>query len=487
MNEFQQQTKAFIESECAKLNCASIATPLTEGYAAICESESDASIYKMAMDITNQFFDKETVGQIVEKFNDMEALSIFGKDEDFKVTKEITKPAHLIITAYLGQAEDPRHQGRSGVTYYGKPPRIVLYLSNHTGQLVHGHHRNDYGQNKKYPVTKDLLESWTDILVHEVSHALDQLMRRSNEYNSSTKSSLRQTKSYNYASDLLETNARIPQFAYLLADMALKNKGKGEFVPFKSAAETFNNKIMQFSFMSDDAKKRTLKRIFDIYSKFKTAWEQHKDEISNAADFMKFIDTKEMKEKAAKGRTAEEYLGKRATITTSNGLKLVLKKVENGFYQVVDGTHSSDIGLKVKFDPDVTVRGKKLYVFRILEAIRKDGSKAPYNMLNISNVEQSSEEQAENLNAEQLLGDKAEVLMNKKTGATMTLAKDSDGFYKAVDSTVKSLVGTKYKFEPDVTYSPLLHEYRFACEESFEADGSEGFVSGLHAYNIKKL
>jgi hypothetical protein len=202
---------------------------------------------------------------------------------------------------------------------------------------------------------------------------------------------------------------------------------------------------------------------------------------------MKFIDTKEMKEKAVKGRTAEEYLGKRATITTSNGLKLVLKKVDNGFYQVVDGTHSDDVGLKVKFDPDVTVRSKKLFVFRILEAIRKDGSKAPYNMLSVSTIEPSSDQQAENLNAEQLLGDKAEVLMNKKTGATMTLAKDSDGFYKAVDATVKSLVGTKYKFEPEVTYSPLLHEYRFSCEESFEADGSEGFVSGLHAYNIKKL
>jgi hypothetical protein len=40
MNELQQQTKVFIESECAKLNCAGIATPLTEGYAAICESEN---------------------------------------------------------------------------------------------------------------------------------------------------------------------------------------------------------------------------------------------------------------------------------------------------------------------------------------------------------------------------------------------------------------------------------------------------------------
>ena len=82
MNELQQQTKAFIESECAKLNCAGIAAPLTEGYAAICESESDASIYKMAMDITNQFFDKETVGQIVEKFNDMRKVRTVASDKD---------------------------------------------------------------------------------------------------------------------------------------------------------------------------------------------------------------------------------------------------------------------------------------------------------------------------------------------------------------------------------------------------------------------
>ncbi len=40
MNKIQADTKSFIESECIKLNCANIAAPLSEGYAAICESET---------------------------------------------------------------------------------------------------------------------------------------------------------------------------------------------------------------------------------------------------------------------------------------------------------------------------------------------------------------------------------------------------------------------------------------------------------------
>ena len=397
MNELQQQTKAFIESECAKLNCASMATPLTEGYAAICEAESDASIYKMALSITNQFLSEDTVNEICRRFEKFGDTSKFATKKDMEVTREITSPFHILITAAMYSHDTKLHQ--LGTTSYGgrNLPHITIFLSDSTRMLRKPHKETNMNWHKSYDSKYpggfiEQLKEWKEIIVHEVAHALDALSRRSIDYNASTKRSLKQANGYQYANDLREINARIPQYAYRISQQVLERGHGRPFCSFGWTLTVFDMKIIPFDSMSDDTKRRTIKRLYDIYLKLREAWEKHGDDISTPEDLISFVETNEPKAKKSALPTPNEYLKDAAAITTPKGCMLKFKRVNDGFYEVVGGSCANDIGTKVKFEPQVLrpFAQNNVLIFSISEAKRKDGSPAPFKELPVAKISYSN-------------------------------------------------------------------------------------------------
>ena len=156
-------------------------------YKALTESESDSRILKMATRLVDNFFTKDTIDEIVGKFEDMESLSVFGTDDDFKVTKELHDPIHVIVTAQLGGSQVGDQ--RKAETIYHNPPEITLFLSDRTGRLVH-QYTGQHG--KKYEADRDTLaKGWREVALHEASHALDCIVRGSDKFSRSSKSSLK--------------------------------------------------------------------------------------------------------------------------------------------------------------------------------------------------------------------------------------------------------------------------------------------------------
>ena len=397
MNELQQQTKAFIESECAKLNCASIATPLIEGYAAICEAESDAGVYKMALSITNQFLSEDTVNDICQMFEKFGDTSKFATKKDLQVTREITSPFHILITAAMYSHDKKLHQ--LGNTNYGGQnlPHITIFLSDSTRKLRKPHEETNLNWHKSYDPKYpggfiEQLKDWKEIIVHEVAHALDALSRRTIDYNPSTKRSLKQANGYQYANDLREINARIPQYAYLISQQILERGHGRPLVPFRSTLQLFDSNIKQFASMSDDTKRRTVKRLYDIYLKIREAWEKHGDDIRTIEDLINFVKTNELKAKKSALPTPNEYLRDAAAITTPKGCMLKFKRDTDGFYEVVGGTCPNDIGTKVKFEPQVlrSFAQNNVLIFNISDAKRKDGSPAPFKTLPVAKISYSN-------------------------------------------------------------------------------------------------
>lgn len=351
-------------------------TPRLEGIDALAqafvESESDGRMLRIATDIATQFFSGDTLKQIVDKLNDMESLSVFGKDEDFYVTKEIKEPVHLVIQAFLGY--DPSHEQRSGVTFYGNPPKITLYLSDTTGRLRGSYNKSEHVRNAS---AQDVIQRWKSTAIHEIAHALDQVLRGSTSHGRNTKSSLRQTGDYRYANDLLETNARIPQIARMMCEnLIARREFDGNAVPpIQTILKFFNDSIMSFSAMSEDTRKRTMKRIHDIYSKIAPVWKAHADEIKDADDFMKFLGG-EGKDTCGIG----DILGNGATVQLANGSVLKLRREADGTYTVIGGSYEGDVGTKITFDPKASYDPHlKTKALRTVKVERKDGK--VYNSL----------------------------------------------------------------------------------------------------------
>jgi hypothetical protein len=349
---------------------------MTEGISmvatAFVESASDGRMLRIATDIATQFFSGDTLKQIVDKLNDMESLSVFGKDEDFYVTKEIKEPVHLVIQAFLGY--DPSHEQRSGVTFYGNPPKITLYLSDTTGRLRGSYNKAEHVRDAS---AQDVIQRWKSTAIHEIAHALDQVLRGSTNHGRNTKSSLRQTGDYRYANDLLETNARIPQIARMMCEnLIARREFDGNSVPpIQTILKFFNDSIMSFSAMSEDTRKRTMKRIHDIYSKIAPVWKAHADEIKDADDFMKFLGG-EGKDTCGIG----DILGKGATVQLANGSVLKMRRESDGTYTVIGGSYEGDVGTKITFDPKASYDPHlKTKALRTVKVERKDGK--VYNSL----------------------------------------------------------------------------------------------------------
>ena len=392
MNELQRQVKAFIEAECARLNCADISAPLVKGYMAICEAASDAGVYKMALSITNQFLSEDTVNDICRMFEKFGDTSKLATKEDLQVTREITSPFHILITAAMYSYDKNRHHIAITRTGGQTIPHIFIFLSDNTRKLRKPHESTNMTGHKSYdPESHGLfieqLKDWKEIIVHEVAHALDALSRRSMDYKATTPSSLKQAKGYTYVNDLREINARIPQYAYLISQQMFKRGRRRLFCSFRSTLQQFDSKIIKFASMSDDTKRRTVKRLYDIYLKMREAWEKHGDEINTPEDLINFVETNEPKAKKSARLTANEYLRDAATIKTATGCMLTFKRAKYGFYEVVDGTFPDDIGTKVKFEPQVLhPREQNVLLFSVSEAKRKDGSPAPFKALPVAKI-----------------------------------------------------------------------------------------------------
>ena len=163
-------------------------------------------------------------------------------------------------------------------------------------------------------------------------------------------------------------------------------------VPFRSTLQWFDSNIVHFASMSDDAKRRTVKRLYDIYLKIREAWEKHGDDISTIEDLINFVKTTEPKAKKSALPTPNEYLKDAAAITTPNGCILKFQRDTDGFYEVVGGSYPNDIGTKVKFEPQVLRPSahNNVLVFSISDAKRKDGSPAPFTTLPVTKISYSN-------------------------------------------------------------------------------------------------
>ena len=333
-------------------------TPKLEGIDTIAqafvESASDERIMRIASQLADNFLTPDTVKAISDKFDDMEYLSVFGTDDDFRITKEIKEPFHIVITAALESAVGGKDAGkRKAVTYYGNPPKITLFLSDSTGKPMSAYGLRRYTKMDRNfeDLRKRLVSSWREVLIHELSHALDQLTRGSNRFNPHSRQSLLKSArnaSDSYANNLLETNARIPQLGNMLCIRTLERPQSGAqaFPSFNDAVRMFDE-IMPFSRMTDDTKRRTTKRIHDIWARLKGVWGRHHDEIKAVQDFQKFL---------AEGQQATigELLGDCAVLDTVSSGRIKFKRVEGTVYKAIEADRPGDVGSVAKFNDKVT-------------------------------------------------------------------------------------------------------------------------------------
>lgn len=374
---------------------------LTEGISAVAaafvESASDERIMRIASQLADKFLTPDTVKAISDKFDDMEYLSVFGTDDDFRITKEIKKPFHIVITAALESAVGGKDTGRrKAVTYYGNPPWITLFLSDATGKPMsaYGIRRYTAKDRGNDDLRNRLVSSWREVLIHELSHALDQLTRGSNRFNQQSRQSMLKSArnaSDSYANNLLETNARIPQLGNMLCTRTIERAqmGADAFPPFNDAVRMFGE-IMPFSRMTDDTKRRTAKRIHDIWARLKGVWDKHHDEIKAVQDFQKFL---------GEGQDAHigELLGDCAVLDTVSSGRMKLQRVGDDTYKVVEGDRPGDVGAVVKFSPEPTYNPTNPQKVRIDTLEMPDGKKISGATLMVKSVKKENNEMTEGI------------------------------------------------------------------------------------------
>lgn len=378
-------------------------TPKLEGIDTIAqafvESASDERIMRIASQLADNFLTPDTVKAISDKFDDMEYLSVFGTDDDFRITKEIKEPFHIVITAALESAVGGKDAGkRKAVTYYGNPPKITLFLSDSTGKPMSAYGLRRYTKMDRNfeDLRKRLVSSWREVLIHELSHALDQLTRGSNRFNPHSRQSLLKSArnaSDSYANNLLETNARIPQLGNMLCIRTLERPQSGAqaFPSFNDAVRMFDE-IMPFSRMTDDTKRRTVKRMHDLWARLKGVWDRHHDEIKTVQDFQKFL---------AEGQqaTITELLGDCAVLDTVSSGRIKFKRVEGTVYKAIEADRPGDVGSVVKFNDKVTYNPANPQKVFIDDLQLADGRKPGKATLTVKSVKKENKNMTEGISA----------------------------------------------------------------------------------------
>ena len=378
-------------------------TPKLEGIDAVAqafvESASDERIMRIASQLADNFLTPDTVKAISDKFDDMEYLSVFGTDDDFRITKEIKEPFHIVITAALESAVGGKDAGkRKAVTYYGNPPKITLFLSDSTGKPMSAYGLRRYTKMDRNfeDLRKRLVSSWREVLIHELSHALDQLTRGSNRFNPHSRQSLLKSArnaSDSYANNLLETNARIPQLGNMLCIRTLERPQSGAqaFPSFNDAVRMFDE-IMPFSRMTDDTKRRTVKRMHDLWARLKGVWDRHHDEIKTVQDFQKFL---------AEGQqaTITELLGDCAVLDTVSSGRIKFKRVEGTVYKAIEADRPGDVGSVVKFNDKVTYNPANPQKVFIDDLQLADGRKPGKATLTVKSVKKENKNMTEGISA----------------------------------------------------------------------------------------
>lgn len=378
-------------------------TPKLEGIDTIAqafvESASDERIMRIASQLADNFLTPDTVKAISDKFDDMEYLSVFGTDDDFRITKEIKEPFHIVITAALESAVGGKDAGkRKAVTYYGNPPKITLFLSDSTGKPMSAYGLRRYTKMDRNfeDLRKRLVSSWREVLIHELSHALDQLTRGSNRFNQHSRQSMLKSArnaSDSYANNLLETNARIPQLGNMLCIRTLERPQSGAqaFPSFNDAVRLFDE-IMPFSRMTDDTKRRTVKRMHDIWARLKGVWDKHHDEIKTVQDFQKFL---------AEGQqaTITELLGDCAVLDTVSSGRIKFKRVEGTVYKAIEADRPGDVGSVAKFNDKVTYNPANPQKVFIDDLQLADGRKPGKATLTVKSVKKENKNMTEGISA----------------------------------------------------------------------------------------
>ena len=267
------------------------------------EAESDVKILKLASQIVSKVFDDNMIQSIKYALEANPSYVRKFREPIKPIITEITKPVHIIYEVYFCSEKD--RPNMRGWTAYHEVPTIRFFVADMAGRahyaLTSAENNILYniGQKEDEFDEEKFRKCWFNIFVHETSHALDKLFRHSDVYDRYTKSTLQQTQVGKYADDKLEANARIPQVIYGYCEELFELKKERNYdlkrcvrqLDFKHVLYKFE-KLTTFdlSDLSDDMRKRTIKRLYDAYTRIKETIYQYSDSIKSPEDLYSHFD-----------------------------------------------------------------------------------------------------------------------------------------------------------------------------------------------------
>ena len=367
------------------------------------EAESDVKILKLASNIVSKVFDDNMIQSIKYALEANPSYVRKFREPIKPIITEITKPVHIIYEVYFCSEKDKPNM--RGWTAYHEVPTIRLFVADLAGRAHYALTSEEnsilynIGQKEDEFDEAKFRKCWFNIFVHETSHALDKLFRHSDLYSRHTKSTLRQTQVGKYADDKLEANARVPQVIYGYCEELFELKKERNYdlktcvrqLDFKHVLYKFE-KLTTFdlSDLSDDMRKRTIKRLYDAYTRIKEIIYQYNNSIKSPEDlYSHFDDIKDYH----KIDNVYTILGKKAKITTIENeiyyVEMIPEMSDDAFseydflYKVKTARGDVDDGSVIKFKHK-THQDAKTLIFDVEFA---DGEKLKNAVLKCKKIE----------------------------------------------------------------------------------------------------
>lgn len=370
------------------------------------EAESDLKILKIASNIVNQVFDEDMMTAIKCALEANPSYMRWNKEPIKPLTWEITKPVHIFYEIHFCSQKD--RPSMRGLTTYDDVPVIRFFLADLAGRAIYTHKQsmNDWMYDIN-DVKEDEFDDarfrkcWFNIFVHETAHALDKLYRHSDEYKRHTRKTLQQTKEGKYTDETLELNARIPQLIQSYCEK-LFDIQKSYDCSLLACIQDFGIDYLLDQFthivghnikdLSEDMRKRTLKRIYDAFNRIYKIIEEHGKDIKSIKDLYSYFDN--MQEYARKDKKISVYsiLGDKAKILTANNqiyyVKLLPELADAAFsaydfeYKVQTDVEHDD-GAILKFKYNKTQSNKRL----LFDVEFKNGKKVNNAQMSCKKIE----------------------------------------------------------------------------------------------------
>lgn len=280
---------------------------------AMTDAISTREAYNMFRHIVD---DDELLESITEAINKHAHQDRFTRLTDigydvYTVIKRYERPMPVIICF---KAHKHSENSASGMCSYGGPnsfPLVTYYLTTNDGIFTDGNGNKLYNSFETLTandVKHILMQYWDDVIVHELSHAFDQISELRNfdtriakdaKFTRAATNQMHSTIQKNpqlkkeepflrYANHNMEVNARVPQSAILMASIMLKlYELTDEIPPFRKCIGYALRHIgIPYDAMMKDTQRRVVKRMHDMYATIARILEAKGDEIHYVDDIM---------------------------------------------------------------------------------------------------------------------------------------------------------------------------------------------------------